>query len=132
VDGVGFGVCTPPPAKLVASRQPSQSIHAHPVFPLCLNCKCSFTAVPRRTGRQAVAVAVASFVRIEESLVRRMIPILCFHSCARNFAKNKPISNKPQVVRALLVQGCSVRGSHVHPSPKELELFRIANLDPPR
>ena len=117
-------VCTPPPAKLVASRQPSQSIHAHPVFPLCLNCKCSFTAVPRRM--------VAPFLRNEDPLVRRMIPILCFHSCARNFAKNKPISNKPQVVRALLVQGCSVRGSHVHPSPKELELFRIANLDPPR
>lgn len=128
MDGVGFGVH--PTASEAGSQSAAFPVDPRtPCFSTLFELQVQFYC---RSKENRQAVAVASFVRIEESLVRRMIPILCFHSCARNFAKNKPISNKPQVVRALLVQGCSVRGSHVHPSPKELELFRIANLDPPR
>jgi hypothetical protein len=120
---VSMSVCTPPLAKLVASRLPSKLIHAHLFFHFVLTA--SVVLLPFQ-GEWWLNL-FQYLRRNEEPLVRRIIPRLCYHrSCARNLAKNKPISNKtPSNAHFYLVQGRRVRGSQVHPE-RVGTCFRIA------
>jgi hypothetical protein len=108
--GWGWCRCAPHREQSFGSQSAAFQVDLRtPVFPFCFDCKCSFTAVPRRM--------VAPFLRNEDPLVRRMILIMyCVFIHAHDTSpKISPYQTSPKQCALLVPRAQSQGGSQVHP-----------------